>query len=201
MIHPDLKDALVRAAADLGALQVPWALIGGLAVTFRTIPRLTHDVDLSIVVSGDAEAESIIREFFSRGYSQLEDGVFQQRDGDRLVGIRLLAPGMDEGIVDLLFYASGIEREVVDAADRQEVRPGVSAPIAKIGHLIALKVLAVTENPDRPNDAADLQQLLNQADTTEINRAREAVDLIARRLQRPGPDLSAELARWERKFR
>lgn len=45
------------AAEDLHALNVRWAVIGGLAVAFRTEPRFTKDVDVVVAVSDDAEAD------------------------------------------------------------------------------------------------------------------------------------------------
>ncbi len=42
------------AAEDLHALNVRWAVIGGLAVAFRTEPRF---VDVVVAVSDDAEAD------------------------------------------------------------------------------------------------------------------------------------------------
>lgn len=45
-----------------------YALIGGLAVSFRAIERLTKDVDLAVVVENDQQAENVVRELCSLGY-------------------------------------------------------------------------------------------------------------------------------------
>jgi len=48
-----LATILRAAALDLTALQLRWAVVGGLAVSARTEPRFTRDVDLVIAVSDD----------------------------------------------------------------------------------------------------------------------------------------------------
>jgi hypothetical protein len=44
--------------------------------------------------------------------------------------------------IDLLFGSSGIEDQVVALAGPLEVLPGFVVPVAAVGHLIALKLLA-----------------------------------------------------------
>ncbi len=46
--------ALRRAVADLDALKVRWALIGGLAISIRSVPRFTKDLDFAIAVANDS---------------------------------------------------------------------------------------------------------------------------------------------------
>ena len=91
-------------------------------------------------------------------------------------------PGAEHGdsgsVVDLLFASSGIEPEVVAAADRIEVVPGFTVPVARLGHLIALKVLA-RDDRTRPQDRVDLAALLTQADAAALGEAREALTLVA----------------------
>ncbi len=60
---------LGQAAADLDAIGVRWALIGGLAVSFRAEPRFTKDVDLAVAVADDHEAEAIVNRMQVRGYA------------------------------------------------------------------------------------------------------------------------------------
>ncbi len=49
----------------------------------------------------------------------------------------------------MLFALSGIEREVVAAAEPLELLPALTTSVARIGHLIALKVLS-REDIERP---------------------------------------------------
>jgi hypothetical protein len=54
-----LSDLLGRAR-DLAARSAACALIGGIAVSARTEPRSTRDVDLAVAVGSDAEAEGLL---------------------------------------------------------------------------------------------------------------------------------------------
>jgi hypothetical protein len=79
-------------------------------------------------------------------------------------------------VVDLLFASSGIENEVVASADRLEVLPRLTVPVATTAHLIALKALA-----GRNQDLTDLSYLIPAASPTDLDDAREAVKLIQTR--------------------
>lgn len=189
-----LEQALIRLSGDLQALGLRWALVGGLAVSFRAEPRTTQDLDVAVVVSGDSEAERIALSLRLRGYRSHEAQPFLDNTDGRLSTARLLAPDLSGGLeaigVDLLFASSGVEAEVVAAAEVRAVLPGLYLPVATIGHLIALKVLA-----GRNKDKTDVQSLLLRASLEELQRARETLELIERRGFHRGKDLQAELAR------
>jgi hypothetical protein len=204
-----LRAALIRLVTDLQAAQVKWALIGGLAVSARAEPRTTRDLDVAISVAGDPEAERIVSSFLNRGY-QVESQLEQQATG-RLATMRLRVPGEEAGgvIADLLFASSGIESEVVAASEFLEVMPGLFMLVARTGHLLALKVLALDlERPERrPQDLGDIRELLRVADDEEIQRARLGLDLITRRgfgrTSKDGRprDLRAEFEELQARFR
>ena len=179
------ESALRTSAADLNAVRVRWALVGGLAVSARTIPRFTKDLDFAIAVTSDAEAEEVVHRLRARGYYPVE--VLEQDYVRRLSGVRLARTGSDV-LVDLLFASSGIENEVVAGADRLEVLPRLTIPVATTQHLIALKVLA-----GRSQDLTDLGYLIPSASSAELDAAREAVKLIQDRGFNPGQDIAADL--------
>jgi hypothetical protein len=185
-----LEQVFRRAVADLSALQARWALVGGLAVSVLAEPRFTRDLDLALAVVGDPQAEAITSSFLGRGY-RLHATVEQEAVG-RLATVRLLPPGEpEEGIVlDLLFASSGIEPEVVGASEVLEALPGLHAPVVRLGHLLALKLLA--RSATRPQDQVDLIALLERADPQEIRRARESLALITERGFARGKDLARE---------
>lgn len=202
MSEPRLAEALIRLEADLQAIRVRWAVVGGLVVSARAEPRTTRDVDVVIVVSDDREAEKVVVLLANRGY--VLDTQLEHTDTDRLAAVRMLRRGDPGGIyADLLFASSGIEREVVEQADVLEVLPGLFAPVAKTGHLLALKALALRPDrpQDRPQDFADIRELLAVADDDELQRARQALELISRRGFDRGKDLEAELEEQLRQFR
>lgn len=189
-----LQEGLIRLDADLRALRLRWALVGGMAVSVRAEPRTTRDLDVALAVTGDAEAERIALSLKNRGYRDLPTQPWVERDDGRLQTVRLLAPGEEKGglNVDLLFASSGVEPEVVAAADLLTVFSGVALPVAKTGHLIALKVLA-----GRPKDLEDIRLLLERANPAELRRARETLELIERRGFDRGKDLLVEFARLQ----
>jgi hypothetical protein len=188
----DLEAALIRLDTDCQALRLRWALVGGWAVSLRAEPRTTRDVDVTLAVTGDREAEQIAAALRHRGYRFRPDAVLEQTAVGRLATVRFLSPATPEGcVVDLLFASSGIEPEVVAAASRLEVLPGFSVLVAQLGHLLALKVLA-----GRPQDLADIQSLLQYAGDRDLKLARESLELISRRGYDRGKDLLAEFARW-----
>ncbi len=167
------ETALVRLGADLQALNLRWCLVGGLAVSARTEPRTTRDIDVAVVVSGDRQAELVAFALKDRGYREHPTyPIFEREDTDRLVTARLLMPGGREGVVkvDLLFASSGVEEEVVAAAEDLEFTPGAFVPVARAEHLLALKVLA-----GRPKDHEDGRALLRRMDERSLLRAREAI--------------------------
>jgi predicted nucleotidyltransferase len=187
----NLETVIRDAARILEKREKGWALIGGLAVSARSEPRFTRDVDLAIAVAGDAEAEELVRHFQALGYRLL--GVLEQEAVGRLATVRLRPPeGADHGVIlDLLFASSGIEPEIVDKASLLEVFPDLEIPVARPSELLALKVLA-RDDRRRPQDAADLRSLLAIATEAEVSGAREALRLILSRGYHRDRDLEAD---------
>jgi hypothetical protein len=96
-------------------------------------------------------------------------------------------------LVDLLFASSGIEPEIVAAAERLEVLPGLTVPVAQVGHLIAVKLLA-RDDQTRPLDLADLRAILQVATPDDLALGRVAIELITERGFDRQRDLAAGLA-------
>lgn len=185
-----LFTALRQAVLDLQHLRQRFALIGGLAVSARTTVRVTSDVDLVVAVATDAAAERVVSDLRARGYTL--ELVLEHVEAGRLSTVRLLSPADPDVHVDLLFASSGVETEIVAEAE-DVVVAGVTVPVARAGHLLALKLLSTSERRAR-KDGPDLDELLRVADAAEIGRAREAIRLIAERGYARGKDLAAELA-------
>ena len=185
-----VEAALIRLASDLEALKLRWALIGGLAVSALAEPRTTGDVDVVISVAEDHEAEKATMNLHARGY-QIHS-VLEHVSG-RISTVRLLAPGKPRVLVDLLFCSSGIEAEIAAVAEPLEAVSGLEVPVAKVGHLLALKVLAA--RTDRMRDYEDARQLLLVATAEDLQLARESLELITRRGFDRDKDLQGELTR------
>lgn len=175
----ELEAALRRATEDLATHGVRWALIGGFGVSARTEPRFTRDVDLTVAVDDDVAAEALVRSLMTDGYRLL--ATVDHLVAGRLATVRMASPvvGDTDVVVGLLFASSGIESEIVAAAELVEIIPGLTLPIATTGHLIALKLLA--RDDYRPQDSADLRLLAIAASKSDRDAARRAVELIEAR--------------------
>ncbi|MGH3693125.1 MAG: nucleotidyl transferase AbiEii/AbiGii toxin family protein [Pseudonocardiaceae bacterium] len=175
-----VEAALRGIASDLDGRHIRWALVGGFAVSARTEPRFTRDVDVAVLVDGDPAAEQLVRSLIDGGYRL--DAIVEQDSVGRLATARMISPGADRlgVVVDVLFATAGIESEIVAAAEVLEVLPGILMPIATAGHLVALKLLA-RDDETRPQDAADLRALHAVLDAADRAAARMAAQLIVER--------------------
>jgi hypothetical protein len=149
-----LARALRMACADLTTLGLPFALVGGLAVSLRGYVRFTRDVDFALAVTGDEEAEAAVRAARDRGYQVL--AIVEQDETRRIATVSLGSP---LGItVDLLTASSGIEAEVVSRSADLVWDGALTLPVARAEELVALKVLAMTDR--RLRDRGDALALL-----------------------------------------
>lgn len=190
-----LHRALARLSSDLAEQSGGFALVGGVAVSVRAEPRLTRDLDVAVAVSDDAEAEGLVRSLVAGGYEV--SSVLDQDKTGRFAAARLVLPHETRGgvVADLLFASSGIEPEIVAAAESLAVFPGLVLPVATVSHLVALKLLA-RDDRDRPQDADDLRALREVARPEDLRRAREAARLIVDRGFGPGRDLVGAFDEW-----
>jgi hypothetical protein len=185
-------NSIERALRDFLRASASWrvALVGGIAVSVRTEPRFTRDLDFAVAVADDRAAEIVVFELQRAGYQT--QTVLQHSPSGRLATVRLRkAPRTP--IVDLLFASSGIESEITEDAEALEVMKGVAAPVARTGHLIALKLLS-RDDDGRPQDHGDLRALAKIASPEDWARADRAVHLITSRGFSRGRDLVAALA-------
>lgn len=187
----DIELALRRLPAELATRGAAWSLIGGFAVGARTEPRFTRDVDVAVAVADDAAAEGLVSSLRAEGYLVIT--AIEQDAVGRLAAVRLARAGTGaEVIIDLLFASSGIEADIVAAAEPLEVLDGLVVPVARTGHLLALKLLARNDDT-RPQDGGDIIALRDVADESELALARQAVELITERGYDRGRDLRAAL--------
>lgn len=183
-----VENALRSIAAVGRAESVDWALVGGMAVSIRTEPRFTRDVDLAVSVGDDAEAERLIAGFVAGGYAP--EAIVEQEAAGRIATVRLRKRSQgEEPFVDLLFASSGIEDLIVAAAEPLEVLRGVEMPVASAEHLLATKVLAA--EPSRPQDRIDALALADALDQDGLEATRDALKEIERRGFSRGRDLLA----------
>ena len=104
-----------RAIELLTNLGVRFAVVGGIAVSFRAIERLTKDLDLAVAVEDDASAQKVVHGFSQLGY--LIDDVLEHEETKRMATVRMISPGENPMYVNLLFATSGIENEIVNSSE------------------------------------------------------------------------------------
>jgi predicted nucleotidyltransferase len=185
-----LERVLLRATAILDEMGARYAVVGGLAVSARAEPRLTRDCDLAVAVDDDPAAERCVHAFVARGWRLMAS--VEQVERGRLATARFRPPRvhMGDAVVDLLFASSGVEAEVVASAEPLRLTAAVELPTARIGHLLAMKVLA-RDDRRRPQDADDIRALLAVAKAEDVALAREALAEITHRGFHRGRDLGA----------
>jgi len=170
-----LSTAIRQVCGDLEAAGLHYALVGGLAVSARAEPRLTRDIDVAIAVDKDDQAEAILHALSRRRYRVVT--IVEQVRTKRLATARLVA---DRVVVDLLFASCGIETEVVARAELLEILSGFRVPVAQVGHLIAMKLLA-RDDRQRPQDLDDIRALLAVADAAQRRLVVTAIKQITAR--------------------
>lgn len=186
-----------RAIELLTGLGVRFAVVGGIAVSFRAIERLTKDLDLVVAVESDVAAQHVVHAFSRRGY--LIDEVFEHETVKRMATVRMVSPAENPMYVDLLFASSGIEPEIVDSAEEGHLFSNINVRVAGVAHLIALKVLSA--RPGRYRDIGDLQGLFEVASPQELNEARDLLDLITERGFNRNKDLQKDLDGYIEQFK
>jgi len=146
---------------------------------------------LAVAVDDDASAEGLVAHLQGLGFSLRLS--LEQTALNRLATVRVLPPGEpEEGIViDLLFASSAIEPEICMEAEEIEIVPGLVVPVARAGHLVATKLLALS--PDRPQDEGDLRVLLERLTPEDHARAVSAVARIEHLGANRGKSLRREL--------
>jgi predicted nucleotidyltransferase len=185
-------DAVVGTAQALTAALPPppgWALVGGLAVSARAEPRFTRDIDLAVAVPDDAAAEALVADLVRRSWHVT--AIVEQEATGRLAQVRL-RPDRAGMVCDLLFASSGIEAEIAAAAQSLELVPGLTLPVATVGHLMALKLLSVTDR--RQQDRMDLDSLAAVARPADWAQAAQSVALITQRGFHRDRDLASALS-------
>src|SRR5882724_12752918 len=120
--------------------------------------------------------------------------LLEQEKTGRIATVRLTRDSERSVYVDLLFASSGIEPEIVAAAEELAVLEEVTVRVATRAHLIAMKVLA-RDDRNRPQDFDDLRALLADASEADLSDARHALSLVEARGYNRGRRLGDDLTR------
>jgi hypothetical protein len=183
----DAPSALAGIAEALRARHRAFAVVGGLAVSARTEPRFTRDVDVAVAVRDDDDAEALVRDLGSAGYRTI--AIVEHDVRKRLATARLQSP---RGVtVDLLFASSGIEGEIVARSTEIDVVDVGPIHVAVAEDLLAMKVLSMRDA--RLQDRIDAQRLVQFVPDLDLDIVRADMALITARGYDRGQDLNAKL--------
>jgi len=142
-------------------------------------PRFTRDVDVVVACGSEEDVDRVIFALHAMCYSVRT--VLEHTPTGRLSTVRLVPPGsVPSLLVDLLFASSGIEDVITAGAEMHELVPGLKLPVARAGHLAAMKALAF-DPETRPQDLSDLRAILERCDQSEFAVALDAAKLITER--------------------
>jgi len=147
-----LYGALRRLTQRLDAENIPYALLGGLALTEHGYPRLTEDIDLLMTSSG---LERFRQQLVGWGYRPAFSGARKTfRDTETGVRIEIVTTGEYPG--------DGLPKPVTFP---DPAMPGVTVEIegvcvVALEKLIELKLASGTSAPHRLRDLADVQDLI-----------------------------------------
>jgi hypothetical protein len=149
-----LHDALRRLVQRLDAEDIPYALLGGLALAEHGYPRLTEDIDVLMTPSG---LERFCQRFVGRGYRPAFSGAKKTfRDTEAGVRIEIVTTGEYPG--------DGLPKPVAfpDPATAGVEIEGVR--VVALEKLIELKLASGISAPHRLRDLADVQDLIVRLD-------------------------------------
>ena len=157
---------VLRTVSDwFESKDVDFALIGGVALAAYGYPRLTLDLDF--VVDAGAQDE-LIELMEAEGYETLHRSAGYSNH---------LSVDRELGRVDFVYVRGETRSLLFSQALRLPGPGGLEVPVAKPEHLIAMKITAMKNDPDRVfQDLADIHFLLS----------------------RPGIDIEAVRSRFER---
>jgi hypothetical protein len=148
-----VQDTVDRIAKRLKALNVDFALAGGLAVGVRGHLRLTVDVDLLITSEGLAKFKAAC---LGRGFVEKFPGSRSVRDTDTGVSIDFLIAGE--------FPGDGLPKPVRFPDPGSMPQANASYRVVDLRTLIEIKLAAGLSAPDRLQDLADVLSLIRAND-------------------------------------
>lgn len=159
----------------LTAHEIPYVIIGGLAVQYWGQPRLTVDVDLTVLIPPEDIADfvqMIVKHFDSR----VPDPVGFARQA-RMILIR----ASNGGEVDISLALPGYEDELLPHAVEWQLEPGKRVSLCSAEDLIIHKAVA-----GRPQDLADIEGVVyRQGDRLDVQYIRRWLRKFAAVLENP----------------
>jgi hypothetical protein len=163
---PAFLEALQAFHDALVELGAPFTFIGGVAVIARGVPRLTVDIDATVLASG-TDIESI---FGALARHKIGPRVDQAMEFARMHQVFLARHEPTGTPIDLNLAYLDFEDEAIQSSDEIDYAD-VRIPVARAEDLIVYKIIAF-----RPRDIDDAEKLLNlHGRVIQIVRVRRLV--------------------------
>jgi len=154
----------------LSTHRIPYAIIGGIAVQRWGQPRLTRDVDLTVLLP-PGEEEPILREIVAAFPARIEDAVTFALE-HRVLPIEV--PGGSEA--DLSLGLPGYEEHVIARVVLYDLGHGREVRLCSAEDLVIHKALA-----GRPQDLLDIEGIVaRQGDKLDTSYVRQWLEELAR---------------------
>jgi Nucleotidyl transferase of unknown function (DUF2204) len=164
-----VADLLARLSTAFERRGDRWFLFGAQAVAAYGVPRVTADVDVTVVL-GDGQPRALALALGEAGMR------LRVADVDGFAERTSVLPFIDDSsglAVDVVLARSGLELECLERAVPIEME-GVTIPVITAEDLVILKVLA-----GRPKDREDVRALLRrEARPFDFDRVERVLGLL-----------------------
>jgi predicted nucleotidyltransferase len=149
-VNEPLNPVLADAVNFLTQRKVPFAVIGGIAVSVRGELRATADVDLVLAI-GVEEALGLVQALEDSAFEPLFAGVTEVVRRSFILPVRHRSTGLR---VDLALGLSGFEQQAIARAETVQFGE-CSVPVVTSEDLLLMKLLA-----GRPRDLEDIEGIV-----------------------------------------
>ncbi|HMQ51337.1 MAG TPA: nucleotidyltransferase family protein [Anaerolineae bacterium] len=158
MQQGDLYKALRNLIECLEAAEIPYALIGGLALAQHGFVRMTDDIDILLTPAGLATFKE---KALGRGYVlAFKDAAKTFRDTDTGVRIEVITTGEypGDGLPKAIMFPDPAEASTMTKGDFR---------VVTLAKLVELKLASGMTAPHRRRDLADVQDLIRVLDLAQ----------------------------------
>jgi hypothetical protein len=150
----DVQRALETLARRLEQLDIPYAIVGAMAMNEYGYRRVTEDVDVLLTREG---LERFKQHWLGRGYVEKFPGSRGLRDTENAVPIDIVVTGDYPG--------DGRPKPVVFPDPADHARRGAHVRLLPLAKLIELKLASGMSAPHRLRDLADVHELIRVTDS------------------------------------
>jgi hypothetical protein len=159
-----LANAARRALQALAAAEIPHCVIGAAALAVRGLPRMTRDLDVTVLVDDAARACEVLQ---SAGF-EAATPIGDETDPEPMVVFVDSKTRID---VDLLIAAGDPEATAIDEAE-QALLFGIQAPVASLEHLLLLYLYS-----NQPKHLGDFAAIVQSGRADLVRAERMLADM------------------------